>query len=277
MKKVRNLRMTARTIQFFILAIVALYAVFCFYFVLFDSGTLDGRFFLYSLVPIPFFWYAEIKERQDTSPFLVKLNRLFAGKNVHIREATDTEKKIVKSFFDEKGYEMPLLFTCRPTEEVNALIGHCHQTKFLLFTEEAYWKCSPQEIWVILAHEVGHLINRDILLMAVENILWFLCWWFSVLVMIKIFFYSLMYHNTWHPSFDYPAVAYTVILFWFFFKDQLKSVLYVVKEVLADNTAAQILGSPQPVIGILEKYVKEDAFSQLRRISALRRVLKKTF
>ncbi len=268
--------MTARTIQFSILILIAIYTIFCFYFAVFEKGAIDGRFLLYSLVPIPFFLHAEIRQRKDTSPFLVKLNRLFAGKNVHVREATETERNIVKSFFDEKGYEMPLLFTCRPAEEVNALIGHCYQTDFLLFTEETYWRCSPQEIWTILAHEVGHVLNRDMLLMAVENILWFLCWWFSVLVMIKIFFYSLIYHGTWHPAFDYPTVAYTVVLFFVFFKDQCKSVLYVVKEVLADNTAAKILGSPIPVIGILEKYVKEDAFSQSRRISSLRRVLKKT-
>ncbi|MCX6739195.1 MAG: M48 family metalloprotease [Candidatus Parcubacteria bacterium] len=268
MEKVRHVRIMARTVQYLVLVLLVFYILFCFRFTVLENGIIDGRFLLYSVVPIPYFLYVGIREHRDPASFIIKLNRLL-GHGAHARYATDTERSIVKSFFDEKGYEMPQLFTCRPSDSVNVCIGYCYGTRFLLLTEETYWKCSPQEIWAILAHEVGHVLNRDMMNIVIENVIFYSAWWLSVLVMIKIFLFPIFHHGLWSQPPFYFLISYFVIFFLMYIREWLSGVLYLVKEILADNSGAQIVGSSLPLVSILERYAKNDGICLPKRISTL--------
>jgi Zn-dependent protease with chaperone function len=271
-----------RTIQFGILAFLILYILFCLHFFLFQGGDIDYRFIVYFLIPAPWILYDEITESNDSSPFLAKLNRTLQKEGMHARFPTNTEINIVKSFFDEKGWEMPLLFTGN-SSVLTASIGRCFGKNYLLISEQIYWLFTPQEIWAILAHEWGHFANHDrILIMLLEkHILSPLSVWVSWCVLLKIFAYPLFFHSgLLYSPFFYCAILILIIYFLEAIKNKCEKVLDIATEILADNTAAQtvFLGSPVPILEALEHYQKflteEDAaFSY--RISVLRWIEKK--
>jgi Zn-dependent protease with chaperone function len=247
--KVRYLRIFAQTIQYGVLAFLIFYIVFCLYLAVFQGGEIDYLFVFVLMIPIPSFIYDKIKESRDQSSILEQLNRIFRDDGVRLRDATETEKNIVRSFFDEKGWEMLPLFTCNaPTP--NAMLGRIHGTYFLLFTEELFRICNPWEIWVVLAHERGHFANRDIGRMAMERVLFTIVLWVSITVLVKIWWYLVFFHSGFLPV--VMSVTYVIVCFLTIVQDQCRNILYLAKEILADNHAAQILGSPMPMLKCLQ-------------------------
>ena len=237
-------------IQYCVLAFLILYIIFCLYLTIFQGGEIDYRFVLILMVPIPSLVYDKVKKSRDQSSILSELNRIFRDEGVCSREATETERNIVKSFFDEKGWEMPLLFTCNAPIP-NAMLGRIHGTYFLLFTDELYRICNPWEIWTVLAHERGHFVNRDIDRMEMEKILFALSLWVSITVLVKMWWFLVFFNSGFFPV--VMGITYVIVCFLMIFQEKCKNILYLAKEVLADNTAAQILGSPIPMLECLQK------------------------
>lgn len=276
MNKVRYLRIMARTIQYSILFFLSLYSLFCFWFVAFQEGELDYNFFAYLLIPIPVFLYQEIRERFSSDRFLVKVNRWLAKQDIHARLPTETETNIVQGFFDDHGFEMPLLLTADGFGEINAFACRCFGKEFLLITEDMYRKCSPQDIWITMAHEKGHFLNDRVFEMYLKNGIFFCSSWFSFWVLVKTFGYYFFFSS----GLLFPAFVYlTVTIFAFYFlwslKNKCEEFLYLAVEVLADNSAAIMLGSPEPMIRLLQKFAQQEGLFVAERKFALSWISKK--
>lgn len=275
MQKVRKLRIKMRTMQIAILAIISVYTALCLYFTFFQREVVDYRFVFFLLLPVPFVLRAERRERRDTSPFIVKLNRFLLKEGLYVHEANRTQRFIVQSFFEEKGWEMPLLFTCK-APMANAMIGNIHGTYFLLLTEELYRICSVCDIWAVLAHERGHLVNGDMNWMMAEKILSALSQWVSLILLVKIwgammFFPSELVYSL--PT--YCIIIWCVIAYLWAGVGIFHAELYFIKEILADNTAAQILGSPMPMVECLRSIAVPSAIYVHEREGMLLSVYKK--
>lgn len=269
-----------RTIQFVIFASLALYIIFCFHLIIFQGNAFDVQFLVFFLIPFPILLCMEMQECSDASPFLVKLNRNLQKDGLHAREPTGTEKAMVKSFFDEKRWEVPPLFTCHPSYSIGAAVGRCHKKNYLVLNEQTYRMCTPQEIWAILAHEKAHLMNGDIFLAMLEKIISFLSLWVSVLAIMKIW-KILMSFVFLHTGLLYPLPVYylmicVIILFVAaVLKKKCHDALTLTKEILADVSASQILETPMPLIKLLQKIADRDMIEFQEREKALLWILKK--
>jgi len=274
-QKVRRLRIKMRTMHIAVLAAILVYIILCLHFLLIQKGGIDYRFVFFLLLPIPFIVHAERKERNDKMPFSIKLNRFLAKDGISVHEPTSTQRHIVESFFEEKGWEMPQLFTCKAPMP-NAMIGKIHRTYFLLITEDLYRVCSIWDIWAVLAHEKGHLMNGDMNWMLTEKILFILSQWVSVILLVKI--WGSMIFSPSDLVYSLPVyfmIVWGIIAYLWVVMGLLYSVLFSIKEILADNTAAQILGSSVPMIECLRKITPTDSIHFLERERALLWVQKK--
>jgi len=274
-KKVRIFRMIARIIQYGILFFLSLLVLFFFCFIVFQGKEIDYRFLFFAIVPFLFFLYQEIKEYFSPDCFLLKVNRWLEKEGMHARLPTETEKNITQSFFEDNGFDMPFLLTEETFGKINAFACRFSGKEFLLITEDTYWRCSPQEIWVILAHEKGHFLNDGVFEMYLKNIILFLSSWLSIIALIKIFTFCFFFSPFLYSPFLYFIVACIAVSFLGVFKKTCEEILYLAIEVLADNSAARILGSPEPMIKILQKFTKEGGLFIRERKFALSLITKK--
>jgi len=274
MQKVRAMRIVSRTIQYGAISFLSAYIGFYFWFMAFQTRGFDLFFLFCIIVPILYLLCEKWIEYRDPSPFLIKLNKNLWRSGIHACAPTKTQEDIVKTFFDEKKWEMPFLFTVNEPE-INLSVGSFCGKTILCITEQTFWKCTPKEIWTMLAHEKGHLDNGDIFRIFLENYLFLLCHLLSILSIIKIFGHVLLYS----PNFPYPYAVYLFALFgniyfFAFLNEKLQKVLYLVKEILADNSAAQLLGSAEEIRKVIQMLKKENTPMSSRREKALHWILK---
>jgi len=99
-------------------------------------------------------------------------------------EDTDFEKEVY-SLFDKTGIKIRGVYSFNlsiKTKKENALIAGLWKTRRILLADTLFKERNKDEILVVLAHEIGHHVNRDLL----KNILIDLLTSFSAVQMFKI-------------------------------------------------------------------------------------------
>ena len=265
MKRVRWLRTGMQMMRYSVLVNLAIYIAFCSYFVFWGETEIDYWFVAYFSVPFTVMAYREARIRFGKSLFLEKLNCKIKNEGAHARFPTATERHVVKSFFETKGIEMPFLLTCDYPKESNAYVIRFQKRDILLITEQMYRDFSVFEIWATIAHECGHLKNGDMVNCVIDRGVLYLSWWISVLALVKIILHPIciLVKLLWstiflpvpflHLASIYPFVFIAVCFFWWWGKFWCLNMLYLAKEILADNTATQILGETTFLLEALKK------------------------
>lgn len=254
MKRVRSLRMFMRTIEYAVLSFLILYSVFCSYFVFFGGNGLDKRFVVYFLIGAFVFWYEYGKSERNSFSFLARVNRVLLSEGMHARIPKETERNIVQSFFKDKKLEMPIFFTCDEPACFNAYVLRFEGKDVLLVTELTYWKFSPRQIWAMIAHEKGHLLNGDIKYrLFVEKWISEFSICISAFVILKLIMYSLASPEMLsYSNFAYLSLFTGVVCFLCVIKQRCEKALVLIHDILADNSAAKILNSSMWMLECLQ-------------------------
>jgi Zn-dependent protease with chaperone function len=218
---------------------LTLYIAFLLYFILFHPTGLDFQFALC-------LWLILAIE-------VLRVNGLIgyaSPDETHTRYPNETEKNITNSFFEGRKLEIPVFFVQDNPDCYGAYVGYLCEKVIYVLSERLFRSCSIREIWAVLAHERGHVENGDITksgvcLVNLKNWIFYISLWFSILALLKIVWYSLVFPPE-YLLFSSPVcllISYGIAFFLVILRPRCDKVLYDSMQVLADNTGAQRLGS----------------------------------
>jgi len=254
MKKVRHLRIGLRTIEYSVYALLTAYIISLAFVVFFKRYGIDWLFVLCFCAPLAYMWYKNLKTRFDKTTCLEKLNRKIEKDGMHARLPTAAERRAVKIFFETHKLEMPFLLMCDLPEEINSWVVRFERKNFLLITEQAYRKFTVSEMWAVIAHEMGHFENGDVVRFPLSRILLNISLLLSSLALAKIFLSAVFFPvELWFSPVLYPVILIAAFFFLWYGELMFFNILYLAREILADNTAAQTLGFAILVFAALRK------------------------
>ena len=171
----------------------------------------------------------------------------------HARELAPEEApylhRIVEELARNAGIPKPLVCVV-PEEAPNAFAtGRDPQHAVVAVTEGIMRLLSPEELRGVVAHEVGHIVNRDILIQTVAGVLGS-----AIVTLANIFQFTAIFGgNRDGEGGGNPIGALVLALLAPIAAGLIQMAISRSREYLADDTGAELCGQPLALAGALAK------------------------